>query len=130
MLAAVLSGLVPAAPLPSAISSDDGHWHQHKPPLPKIYTPKSCGTKQAGCDVDACMQRRTLIAAKHNSTFQDELCERCECSLCLVCAKLVNRWTTPMGQSLESVTTRTHPPFTFAFKPDDDDMQRMRSQTL
>jgi len=35
-----------------------------------------------------------------------------------------------MEQSLESVTTRTHPPFTFAFKPDDDDMQRMRSQLI
>ena len=35
-----------------------------------------------------------------------------------------------MNQYLESVTTRTHPPFTFAFKPDDDDMQRMRSQLI
>lgn len=110
----------------------DGRWHQHKPPLPKIYTPASCGVGSAlaGCDVEACMHRRTLIAAKHNATFADALCERCECSLCLVCAKLVNRWTTPMGQALESVTTRTHPPFTFAFKPDDDDMQRMRTQLI
>ena len=35
-----------------------------------------------------------------------------------------------MGQYLESVTTRTHPPFTFAFKPDDDDMARMRQQLI
>lgn len=76
------------------------------------------------------MDRRTLLRVKHNSSLADALCERCECSLCLVCAKLVNRWSTPMGQSLESVTTRTHPPFTFAFKPDDDDMQRMRSQLI
>ena len=31
---------------------------------------------------------------------------------------------------LESVTTRTHPPFTFAFMPSDDDMQRMRLQLM
>ena len=47
-----------------------------------------------------------------------------------MCAKLVNRWSTPSGQLLESVTTRTHPPFTFAFKPEDDDMQRMRTQLI
>ena len=76
------------------------------------------------------MARKLLGKAKHNSTLHDQLCERCECSLCLVCAKLVNRWTTPLGQTLESVTTRTHPPFTFAFKPDDDDMQRMRQQLI
>ena len=110
-----------------------GEWVQHRPPLPKIYTPASCslpGAPAAGCDVSSCMHRRQLITAKHNSTFADELCSRCECSLCLVCAKLVNRWTTPSGQMLESVTTRTHPPFTFAFKPDDDDMQRMRTQLI
>ena len=107
-------------------------WSLHRPPLPKIYTPASCvvGGAPAGCDAAQCMPRRSLLRAKHNSTYADELCERCECSLCLICAKLVNRWTTPQGQYLESVTTRTHPPFTFAFKPDDDDMQRMRSQLI
>ena len=76
------------------------------------------------------MSRKVLLKAKHNSSAHNALCDRCECSLCLVCAKLVNRWSTPMNQYLESVTTRTHPPFTFAFKPDDDDMQRMRSQLI
>jgi len=76
------------------------------------------------------MRMHTLKAAKRNHSLTDELCDRCECSLCLICAKLVNKWTSPMGQVLESVTTRTHPPFTFAFKPDDDDMQRMRQQLI
>ena len=108
-------------------------WQLHRPPLPKIYTPPSCTAtsppREAGC-ASECMARKLLGKAKHNSTLHDQLCERCECSLCLVCAKLVNRWTTPLGQTLESVTTRTHPPFTFAFKPDDDDMQRMRQQLI
>ena len=105
----------------------------YRPPLPKIYTPSSCslpGAAAAGCDTACCMQRKQLITAKHNHTYADELCDRCECSLCLICAKLVNRWTSPSGQYLESVTTRTHPPFTFAFKPDDDDMSRMRQQLI
>jgi len=76
------------------------------------------------------MAMHVLRAAKHNRTLADEVCERCECSLCLICAKLVNRWTTPTSQLLESVTTRTHPPFTFAFIPADDDMQRMRQQLI
>ena len=110
-----------------------GRWQQYRPPLPKIYTPASCaleGASPAGCDTARCMQRPQLIKAKHNSTYADQLCDQCECSLCLICAKLVNRWTTPTGQYLESVTTRTRPPFTFAFKPDDDDMSRMRQQLI
>ena len=108
-------------------------WQLHRPPLPKIYTPTSCkapNAPPAGCDPASCMRMRNLITAKHNNTYADELCDRCECSLCLVCAKLVNRWTSPSGQYLESVTTRTRPPFTFAFKPDDDDMSRMRQQLI
>jgi FkbM family methyltransferase len=116
---------------PRAIATEG--WLLHRPPLPKIWTPQSCkepGAPAAGCDPDKCMRMRQLITAKHNHSYADMLCERCECSLCLICAKLVNRWSTPLGQMLESVTTRTHPPFTFAFKPDDDDMARMRQQLI
>ena len=116
----------------SAVSAA-GRWQLYRPPLPKIYTPASCSAPSApsaGCDPLQCMQRKQLITAKHNNTYADLLCDRCECSLCLICAKLVNRWTSPTGQYLESVTTRTHPPFTFAFKPDDDDMSRMRQQLI
>ena len=76
------------------------------------------------------MSMRMLRATKHNRTFADEICDRCECAMCLICAKLVNRWTSPTGQQIESVTTRTHPPFSFAFLPADDDMQRMRQQLI
>jgi hypothetical protein len=110
-----------------------GSWTLHNPPLPKIYTPDSCkrdGAPPAGCDVSRCMTMRLLLRAKHNRTLGNEICSRCECSLCLICAKLVNRWTPPSGKPVESITTRTDPRFTFAFRPDDDDMQRMRQQLI
>tara|TARA_B110001452_G_scaffold211129_1_gene181602 strand:- start:211 stop:1497 length:1287 start_codon:yes stop_codon:yes gene_type:complete len=100
----------------------------HRPPLPLIYTPRTCAGAAPSCDAERCMQKRQLRAAKHNATALADLCGRCECSLCLVCAKPVNRWTSPMGQTLETVTTRTAPPFTFAYHPFDADMQRMREQ--
>ena len=110
------------------VASTAGGWQLHRPPLPKIYTPSSCAGTPAACEAATCMTKKVLLRAKHNKTFADELCDRCECSLCLVCAKPVNRWTSPMGQTLETVTTRTAPPFTFAYHPADADMQRMREQ--
>ena len=94
----------------NCMAADAARWQLYRPPLPKIYTPSSCAVPSApsaSCDPQRCMTRKQLITAKHNNTYADELCDRCECSLCLICAKLVNRWTSPMGQYLESVTTRT-----------------------
>ena len=39
-----------------------------------------------------------------------------------------NRWTSPLGQTLHSFTTKTEPRFTFAYNPRDDDMTRMVRQ--
>ena len=102
----------------------------HRPPLPLIYKPPSCGDAPPGCDVERCMQKRDLRQAKHNASAVLALCARCECSLCLICAKPRNRWTSPLGQMLETVTTSTDPPFTFAYNPNDADMQRMREQLV
>ena len=40
----------------------------------------------------------------------------------------VNRWTSPLGQTLHSFTTSTEPRFTFAYNPLDHDMLRMARQ--
>jgi len=76
------------------------------------------------------MQKRDLRLAKHNASAVQAQCARCECALCLICAKPRNRWTSPLGQMLESTTTNTDPPFTFAYNPNDADMQRMREQLV
>ena len=125
----LLLAKVEHASSPPTLTGDG--WSLHRPPLPRIYTPQSCasGVKLA-CDAGVCMATKILMKAKHNATYTDQLCERCECALCLVCAKLVNRWTSPLGQTLETVTARTRPPFTFAFNPADADMQRMRQQLI
>ena len=102
----------------------------HRPPLPLIYKPHSCGDTPPSCNAELCMQKRQLRRAKHNVSAGIELCNRCECALCLICAKPRNRWTSPRGQTLETVTTRTDPPFTFAYNPFDADMQRMREQLI
>ena len=102
----------------------------HRPPLPLIYKPHSCGDTPPSCNAELCMQKRQLRRAKHNVSAGIELCNRCECALCLICAKPRNRWTSPLGQMLESVTTNTDPPFTFAYNPNDADMQRMREQLV
>lgn len=57
-------------------------------------------------------------------------CERCECQLCSICSKPANRWTSPTGQTIDTVTTRTEPRFTFAYNPYDDDMARMRKTMI
>ena len=76
------------------------------------------------------MQKRDLRLAKHNASAVQAVCARCECALCMICAKPHNRWTSPLGQMLESTTTNTDLPFTFAYNPNDADMQRMREQLV
>lgn len=39
-----------------------------------------------------------------------------------------NRWTSPLGQTIHSFTTKTEPRFTFAYNPRDHDMTRMARQ--
>lgn len=57
-------------------------------------------------------------------------CERCECQLCSICSKPANRYTSPLGQTIDTITTRTEPRFTFAYNPLDDDMARMRKTLI
>ena len=50
-----------------------------------------------------------------------------ECRACdPLCGALIHRWKSPTGQTLESLTTLTDPPFVFAYNPYDDDMLKMR----
>jgi len=42
----------------------------------------------------------------------------------------VNQWTSPSGQTVESVTTMTEPRFTFSYNPLDKDMIRMRKMHI
>jgi len=70
-----------------------------------------------------------VINSMTTAVNRSRTCARCECMLCAICAKPVNRWLSPTGQEIETVTTRTEPRFTFAYNPYDDDMSRMH-QTL
>ena len=70
--------------------------------------------------------RRLQTAA--NATMR--MCDRCECQLCAACSKPANLWTSPSGQAIETITTRTEPRFTFAYNPYDDDMARMRKTMI
>mmetsp|Transcript_35754 Transcript_35754/g.119512 ORF Transcript_35754/g.119512 Transcript_35754/m.119512 type:complete len:153 (+) Transcript_35754:29-487(+) len=97
-----------------------------RPPLPLIYTPRSCGGAAPSCHSLLCMHKRELRRASRNVSYKAALCGRCECALCLACARPRNLWKAPSGQTLETVTTRTDPPFTFAYNPADADMKRMR----
>ena len=101
-----------------------------RPPLPLIYTPRSCGGTAPLCKSLLCMHERELRRASRNVSYKAALCGRCECALCLACAKPRNLWKAPSGQTLETVTTRTDPPFTFAYNPADADMKRMREQLV
>mmetsp|Transcript_31834 Transcript_31834/g.99913 ORF Transcript_31834/g.99913 Transcript_31834/m.99913 type:complete len:272 (+) Transcript_31834:37-852(+) len=101
-----------------------------RPPLPLIYTPRSCGGAAPSCHSLLCMHKRELRRASRNVSYKAALCGRCECALCLACARPRNLWKAPSGQTLETVTTRTDPPFTFAYNPADADMKRMREQLV
>ena len=78
----------------------------------------------------SCVRRMRRPGEAHVPETSSQKCSRCECALCLQCAKPVNRYRTPMGQTLETVTTRTEPRFTFAYNPYDDDMKRMRKSLI
>ena len=50
-----------------------------------------------------------------------------ECRACdPLCGAVIHKWKSPTGQTLESLTTHTDPPFVFAYNPYDDDMLKMR----
>jgi len=55
---------------------------------------------------------------------------RCECSLCLICARVYSQWETESGQLIQSITTRTQPPFNFAYMSEDIDMTKMMDQVI
>ena len=72
----------------------------------------------------------SMLGALSHSVNRTQVCERCECQLCSICAKPANQWLSPTGQIIETVTTRTQPRFTFAYNPYDDDMSRMRKSAV
>lgn len=110
-------------------------WRLEEPPPPAIDKISSCGKDRAPSCALECMRKakvpRNARARRGtpglNST---SICERCECALCAICSKPANRWTAPSGQTIETVTTRTEPRFTFAYNPHDDDMRRMRKTMI
>lgn len=51
---------------------------------------------------------------------------RCECAACAFCTPVAQQWRTPTGVLLESLTSRTSPPFQFAYNPVDADMDSMK----
>ena len=81
------------------------------------------------CDSDTCAayrHRRRAGAGAGLRKLRNEadVCP-CACSLCLGCAAQVDRWRSPTGQLVHSLVTKTEPPFTFAYNPNDADMDKM-----
>ena len=105
--------------IPSALAREG--WVLEAPPTPHIERPAGCSKENQGCAPDCVQKRRGQLTANRSAT-----CERCECMMCYVCANPINRWLSPSGQTIETVTTHTEPRFTFAYNPFDDDMKRMR----
>lgn len=97
-------------------------WVLEAPPTPRIERPATCDKQSQGCDT-TCVQKKKASLTPVNYT---SICDLCMCRLCYVCANPINRWTSPTGQTIETLTTHTQPRFTFAYNPFDDDMKRMR----
>lgn len=134
------------APIP--ISLHAAGWRLERPPQEPVTTFPACQFPGAipGCSmscvrpppVPAPRQRMRMMmrrgtrgagAIPSNNT-NSRVCDRCECQLCAVCSKPANLWTSPLGQAIETITTRTEPRFTFAYNPYDDDMARMRKTMI
>ena len=91
--------------------------------------PPSAATLRGGKAPAARLKQRLIASIGQPPPWlPDQLAP--ECQLCAVCSKPANRWTSPMGQVIETVTTRTQPRFTFAYNPFDDDMSRMRKTAV
>jgi len=104
--------------------------HLLEQPPPRVNPrPASCRTQGAkqGCSKHLCMPSRDN-GMRANYSHARNLCTRCECSLCLICARMYNSWETKSGQLIESTTTRTQPPFSFAYMAVDKDMAKMMDQ--
>ena len=81
------------------------------------------------CDSDTCAAYRHRRRAGPGAGLRKlrnkaDVCP-CACSLCLGCAVQVDRWRSPTGQLVHSLVTKTEPPFTFAYNPNDADMDKM-----
>lgn len=75
-------------------------------------------TKSPSCSPDCA----PLVLASEGRICQ----ERCDCAACGGCTLTARRWRTPSGAVLQSIATKTSPSFEFAFKPDDQDMDKMK----
>jgi len=106
-------------------------WRLEEPPLPSIdRIARVCEDRRPSCEATCMLSSPKPGQRWRSSRYPPHVnltvCERCECTLCAICAKPANTWTAPSGQILESVTTATEPRFTFAYNPFDADMHRMR----
>mgnify|MGYP006135015215 CR=1 FL=1 len=86
---------------------------------------KGCG-RSAQC-IPACNTHDLdyevpVVGSGRNRT---RLCRTCDCAACSTCGEVVMRWTSPSGQTLESLRVQTDPPFVFAYNPLDTDMVHM-----
>ena len=139
--------------IPAALKSEG--WSLQEPPLPELESFPMCDAphrvprQMPACNWDCMvpasarekMQYRmqkngvspmlqSMVGELSKKVNRSTVCERCECQLCAICSKPANRWTSPSGQEIETVTTRTQPRFTFAYNPFDDDMTRMREHLI
>ena len=87
------------------------------------------GPRTAPAKVKKPKPPKHVLRRDDNGAYARTNCTRCECSMCPSCVTHVTRWVSPTGQRIESITTRTKPPFNFAYIPGDLDMARM-SRTL
>ncbi len=126
------------APIPLALHREG--WRLETPPPPQLEKTAKCSKDtEQGCRPD-CLRKPRRHANRGvrqpgrlpnaSAAGAIDVCERCECALCAICSKPSNRWTSPSGQVIETVTTRTEPRFTFAYNPYDDDMRRMRKTMI
>ena len=85
----------------------------------------SLGTQRyvplSACELFNLPKARCVAECTHAANASSE-CRACD----PLCGALIHRWRSPTGQTLESLTTLTDPPFVFAYNPYDDDMLKMR----
>lgn len=97
------------------------------------YAKLLCAADKPGCAHAACkiaVSNGAARGAKGTRLVDQSACERCECSLCSACAVPKTVWATPSGQSVETMTTGTHPRFTFAYQPLDWAMSTMQASRM
>ena len=139
-----------AAPDPLPVELSALGWKLEEPPAPELENYPACKTRNdvPGCALECMLPESghkfaskmrkmgttpmlsNMVSALARDVNRTRSCERCECQLCAICSKPANLYTSPTGQQIATVTTRTQPRFTFAYNPWDDDMSRMRKTLI